>query len=196
MSDIGSPTDDDADSTDRAVLLELPDELREELKAPIGPIETDPVTLRSALGDPVIAVGDVVTYHLLSADRRPDVAVVDGRTQRGGLDDEVASTVTEDVSATVENPAATLSEALLETLVWAVDEPEPTTILVEGEEDLATLPAVLVAPAGASVVYGQPGAGMVHVQVDDAVRADLRDLLERFDGDVERALTILGCCND
>jgi uncharacterized protein (UPF0218 family) len=61
---------------------------------------------------------------------------------------------------------------------------------VEGEEDLAAVPAVIVAPAGASVVYGQPGEGMVLVDADE-VRDEARDLLRRMDGDPEQALSLL-----
>lgn len=68
---------------------------------------------------------------------------------------------------------------------------EPTTILVEGEEDLVALPAIAVAPEGAHVVYGQPGEGMVHVDVTDDHRREMRDLLERFEGDTERLWTLL-----
>ena len=39
-------------------------------------------------------------------------------------------------------------------------------IVVEGEEDLATLPAILYAPPGSVVVYGQPDEGSVLVKVN------------------------------
>jgi uncharacterized protein (UPF0218 family) len=87
---------------------------------------------------------------------------------------------------TVENPAGTLTEELLDALVAAIDAPAETVLVVEGEEDLAALPAVVAAPDGASVVYGQPDEGMVHVLVDEDVRADALALLERMDGDAER----------
>ncbi|MHB8605670.1 MAG: DUF359 domain-containing protein, partial [Thermoplasmatota archaeon] len=52
---------------------------------------------------------------------------------------------------------------------------------VVGEEDLAALPAILAAPAGAVVAYGQPNQGVVCVVVDDASRARARDLLSRME---------------
>jgi len=173
----------------RAV-LELPDALRSELKEPLGPIETNAEALLSTVDGPLIAVGDVVTAHLERAGRSPDVALFDERTQRESITEDVASGLPE-VDRRVENPAATLTEALLSALRGAIESEGPTRILVDGEEDLATLPAIVAAPEGASVVYGQPGEGMVHVRVTAETRERARDLLSRMDGDPERAFGIL-----
>ena len=62
---------------------------------------------------------------------------------------------------------------------------------VEGEEDLATLPAVVAAADGTGVVYGQPDEGMVLVRVTPETRAEMADLLERFEGDADAALSLL-----
>jgi uncharacterized protein (UPF0218 family) len=48
------------------------------------------------------------------------------------------------------------------------------------------------APAGASVVYGQPGEGMVLVTVTDEIHEQMADLLARMDGDTERLHELLG----
>ena len=173
-----------------AVVARLPDDLRGDLKAPLGPLFTDAADLLDAVDGPLVAVGDVVTAHLVRAGRPPDLAVVDERTERAPVDDDVrAALPTPD--ATVENPAATLTEGLLAALRDGLAADGPRTLLVEGEEDLATLPLVLLVPDGASIVYGQPGEGMVHAVVDDALRARVRALLERFDGDVDRLLADL-----
>jgi hypothetical protein len=182
---------------DAEILLSLPRSLRGELKDPLGPIYTDTAALLADAGDPVVTVGDVVTYHLLRADRRPDVALVDGLTKREAVDDEIWAAIDGfDRRVEVPNPAATLSVSLLAELRAAFDRTgadEGTTLLVvEGEEDLAALPAVLAAPDGASVVYGQPDEGMVLAGTDPDERAVVRDLLERMDGDTDRAFEALG----
>jgi len=53
-------------------------------------------------------------------------------------------------------------------------------IMVDGEEDLAVLPAVLLSPATSIVMYGQPGIGGVLVRVDDAVRKRVGSLLYKM----------------
>ena len=172
-------------------LLVLPDDLRSELKTPLGPIETDANVLLEQIDGPVITVGDVVTYHFLEADHAPHVALVDERTKRQQVDEEIRETVAAETNLEAVNPPAEISADVVSALLEGLDAEEPTTILVEGEEDLVALPAIAAAPDGASVVYGQPDEGMVHVVVTDDVRAEVRDLLERFEGDVERLWELL-----
>jgi hypothetical protein len=169
-------------------VLSLPPALREAFKEPFGPVYTDAAALLADAGRPVLAVGDVVTHHLRAAGHEPRLAVVDGRTEREAAPDEVrASTPAPDV--TVENPPATLSRDLLVAVRDAVRSAEPTTIAVDGEEDLAALPALYCCPEGGSVVYGQPGEGMVLADAA-ANRETVRDLLARMDGDVAAALAL------
>ncbi|WP_226004234.1 GTP-dependent dephospho-CoA kinase family protein [Natrinema salinisoli] len=186
-------TRDDKDSApaEDDQLLVLPDDLRHELKEPMGPIETDARRLLEAVDGPLIAVGDVVTYHILQAGRQPDVALVDGRTKRSAVDEEIREAVTAGASIEVRNPPAELSAPVVRALRRALATDEPTTIMVDGEEDLVALPAIVAAPEGASVVYGQPDEGMVHVRVTDDHRTEMRALLERFEGDTERFWNLL-----
>jgi hypothetical protein len=174
------------------VVVELQAALRPELKAPLGPVFTDAQELLAAAADPLVAVGDVVTYHLLEVGRRPDVALVDERTERSAVDPEIRAAVGGfDREIGVTNPPGTLTAPLLAALREAVDDDGTTLIDVDGEEDLATLPALLVVPAGGSVVYGQPGEGMVHAAVDRETTDRARDLLSRMDGDTERLFSLL-----
>ncbi|WP_178918057.1 GTP-dependent dephospho-CoA kinase family protein [Natronomonas gomsonensis] len=175
------------------VLVELQTELRGELKDPLGPIYTDTDALLADTDGPIIAVGDIVTYHLLEAGRRPDVALVDGKTKRERVEREILDAIEGfDHQQEVENPPATLTAELLEALDDAIDSEGTTVITVVGEEDLAALPAIVAAPDGAAVVYGQPDEGMVLVTVDETLRTECRGLLERMEGDSERLFDILG----
>ena len=70
-------------------VVELPDSLRGELKEPLGPVYTDAGDLLDDASGPIVAVGDIVTYHLLSAGYFPRVALVDGKTERERVDREV-----------------------------------------------------------------------------------------------------------
>jgi len=177
------------------VVVELQPALRSELKEPMGPVFTDAEELLAAAGTPVIAVGDMVTYHLLGAGRTPDVALVDERTEREAVDERVQEALDAaafDREVRAENPPATLTATLLEALAAAIASGETTLLDVDGEEDLAALPAILAAPDGASVVYGQPGEGMVLVTVEGEAREGAREILEQMDGDPDRLFEILG----
>ena len=187
-------------------LLTLPESLRDAFKEPLGPVTTDAGALLEAAdetrerhdstaGDPapLIAVGDVVTYHLREAGRVPDVALVDGKTEREAVRAEIetALAAAEERRIAVESPAAGLSAALLDALAEALAAGEPVTIEVTGEEDLAALPAMLAAPVGSTVVYGQPGEGMVRVAITPEARREARELFEELSGDTAAAYDAL-----
>lgn len=161
----------------------LPDDLRGALREPLGPVVTDVDTLLDGVSGPIVTVGDIVTDHLLEAGVEPLLVVVDGRTERAAVDEAVRRRLPFDRGRTVPNAAGTLSAELVSAMVTAIDRNQPGEVLVvDGEEDLAALPAVLAIPADGVVVYGQPGEGMVRAVPDTETRDRVRTLLERFDG--------------
>ena len=197
--------DDTKRSTDTAeVVVRLPAAERDAFKSPMGPVTMDPdavITAAARTRDrydapdaPLIAVGDVVTYHLLRAGRRPDIAIIDGYTEREVVRSAVEAVTTAGDERVIEatNPPGTLTDDLLAALTAALEDDGPVTIRVDGEEDLTTLPAILVARTGATVVYGQPGEGIVRVAVTPESRQAASELFSRLDGEVAAAEAILG----
>ncbi len=169
------------------ILLTLPEEHRVAFKEPFGPVYTDPTDIIEATGRPIVTVGDVVTYHFEQAGYRPQLAVVDGLTKRDAVDQTIRKTLaTRPNQISVPNPAGTITAELLDALLEALAGDAVTTIDVEGEEDLATVPAVLAATPSTTVVYGQPDAGMVAIQVQSENQGKFRDLLDLLEGDHER----------
>lgn len=163
-------------------LATLPPGARGAFKDRLGPVFTDVDALLADGEEPIVAVGDVTTYHLRKAGRQPDVAVVDGRSEREPVAAEVADAVSDTDAVTVENQPGTISRALVEALTDALDADEPRTIFVEGEEDLATVPALLLVPENATVVYGQPGEGMVRAVATPETLQRVRDLVALLEG--------------
>lgn len=174
------------------VLVELPEGMRTELKDPLGPVYTDAERLLADASGPVVAVGDIVTYHLLGAGHTPAVALVDGKTERERVEREVLE-ATEGFDHRLEaaNPPATLTDELIAALREALDRTGTVVVTVTGEEDLAALAAVVAAPDGTAVVYGQPGEGMVLATVNGELRAECRRLVGRMNGAPDRALALL-----
>jgi len=168
----------------------LPEAVRPDLREPLGPVYDDVESLLADAGRPILSIGDVVTYHLLEAGVEPEVAVVDGRTEREAVDETVAARLADlETTHRVANEPGTLSADLVAALVEGLD--GGATVEVDGEEDLAALPALVAAPDGATVVYGQPGEGVVGVPVEAMSRARALALLGRFDVD-RRLWTLLG----
>jgi hypothetical protein len=155
----------------------LPDDIRSELKKPFGELFPSLSAVLPLLsGHVVYSVGDVVTHHLIQAGITPDVAIIDGHTMRAPFT-RVPSLPVRSIPA--RNPPGGISDELVLAIRDAVSDP-PAMIIVDGEEDLAVIPLVLDAPAGAVILYGQPGEGVVLRRVDRKARKDARAFLSRF----------------
>ncbi|WP_292518452.1 GTP-dependent dephospho-CoA kinase family protein [Methanoculleus sp.] len=158
-------------------MLRLPETHRDLFKRPFGTLYRKIGDLLPRLeGRAVYAVGDVVTHNLLGAGIVPDIAIIDGYTMRSPC---TRSPLLQTRRLTAKNPAGTIADELVEVIDKAVRDP-PVVIFVDGEEDLAVIPLVLAAPAGAAILYGQPGEGVVLRLVDDAAKREAASMLEVF----------------
>jgi uncharacterized protein (UPF0218 family) len=123
----------------------------------------------------IISVGDIVSQSLLDLGFIPGVCVVDGKTLRTCLHSVGRFQEGRTVLRLV-NPPGTISEESWSVFKEALDS-QPSTILVEGEEDLLALVAVETAPVGSLVVYGQPGEGVVVIRVDASSKKNVSEIL-------------------
>ena len=164
-------------------MFRLPTALRPVLARPFGPVHDSGEAIRKTKGRVVIAVGDVVTQTFLDAGVVPKLMVVDGVTQRGArVENALDGLPSHGVRrVTVENPAAALTQQLIAAMDRALKESGCTVITVKGEEDLAALPAMILAPKDAAVCYGQPHKGVVVVVVTDFVRQKAKDILSQME---------------
>jgi uncharacterized protein (UPF0218 family) len=80
----------------------------------------------------------------------------------------------------VKNPAATLTKELMDLIGDSLKGKVRVKIIVDGEEDLATLPAILYAPLGSVVVYGQPNEGSVLVKVTPEKKRHVEEFMNRM----------------
>ena len=156
------------------ILYILPDEIRGELSRPLGPvISTEESDFLS--DEFVISVGDVCSITLYHRGIMPHLAVLDGRTRRSSHTE--AETFQGYSVVRVRNPQGTISSEMWSAVEKAMESAENTLIMVEGEEDLAALPCILMAPEGAYVVYGIPDEGMCVVKVDENARKKVKEAL-------------------
>jgi uncharacterized protein (UPF0218 family) len=164
-------------------MYRLPETLRADLAQPLGPVLPAADAAQQAKKAKALAtVGDVTTANLLAQGAKPRVMVVDNRTKRGAVAVHVREKLPAEVPVVqVRNAPATITEDLWQAVAQAWGSPG-TLIEVEGEEDLATLPAVLLGPTHGVVAYGQPDRGIVLLTIDDAARSRVRDLLKHMEG--------------
>ena len=164
-------------------MYRLPEKLRAVLAEPFGPVHDTGETIRKVKGRMVVAVGDVVTQTFLDHGVLPKVMVIDGVTQRGSrVSNALANLPTHGVrTVKVDNPPATITRSLIGAMDRGFKESGSTLIRVSGEEDLAALPAMILAPEGAAVCYGQPHKGVVVVVITPVVRQRAQDILQQMD---------------
>ena len=76
------------------------------------------------------------------------------------------------------NPPGTITEEAIKTIKDALETDKRAQIVIDGEEDLLTLIAVLHAPEKALVIYGQPKEGLVVIKVTENKKAEVRKILK------------------
>ncbi len=167
----------------------LPEELREELRKLHGELFTgdDIETAKQVITNlnnrtKVISVGDIVTFNLLGAGFVPDICFVDDRTKRGPASDKITR-VTHNSrfkTVTVENPPGVITEELLRAVSDAMNSEKPIRVFIKGEEDLAALPAIALAPISSVIIYGLPDKGAVLVRVTESKKKEIQSLLDRM----------------
>jgi len=171
----------------RSEKLILPDSVRSELRKPIGEISSNIQEVLEQTNDKIlISVGDVVSLSLYQAGHQAAVSVIDMKTRREAMGEE-EKTILQSFQAPVEtnNPAGTLQSEAVQDLQAAIKAylhtQIPQTLIVHGEEDLLVIPAVLLAPLGAIVLYGQFDQGVVAVHVTEEKKKQMIALINKFE---------------
>lgn len=166
--------------------ITLPEQIRPLLRKPFGVLYTgngkDTIEKFSKdIANPtkLISVGDVTTFHLLESNIVPDICIVDDRTKRQPASEQVVSGIkhAEFKEVTVDNPAGVITEDLIDVINNAIRSDDKIRIFVRGEEDLAALPSILMAPINSFVLYGQPNEGVVVVKVTQSKKDEIQNLL-------------------
>ena len=124
-------------------------------------------------------MGDVTTFHLLESNIIPDVLIVDDRTKREPVSSQVVAGTKHKgfKELIVKNPPGAISEDLIDAIDSGISSGKRVRISVKGEEDLAALPAIMMAPIDSVVLYGQPDEGMVFVRITKSKKDEIRQLL-------------------
>ncbi len=165
----------------------LTPELREKLKAPLGlliqgsfdeTMKTLKQLIEKEKPSKIISVGDTVSDSMTRHGFSPQVLIVDNKVMR-----KVIQPIALDADQTlhVKNPPGTLTEEAWTIIKEALRGKRRTKVLVDGEEDLLTLVAVLCAPENSLVVYGQPHEGIVVVKVTEKTRETMRRIVDAME---------------
>jgi GTP-dependent dephospho-CoA kinase len=168
-----------------AVIYCVTPELREKFKEPFGLLLagtfSETMTKLKAIVKEekppiIVSVGDTVSRNLHSHDIKPSLSVTDNQSMRK----RVKPSKFEDKKIVhVKNPPGTITQEAFAAVHKALEKSDENHVhlIVDGEEDLLTLVAVLFAPKGSFVVYGQPYKGIVIVRVTPEKKTEAKALL-------------------
>lgn len=161
--------------------LFLPQNLRLTLQNPWGEILKD--IPRNLDGSKVVVVGDATVQKFNEQNITQFLSIVDFLVQRKVKFDDLSQLGFVNQSGeNVKNPPGSITWKLFEAVKQAFmkEKKGGKIILIEGEEDLAVLPVILVSPLGYSVFYGQPGQGMVRIYVTEENKEKAYQLTNNF----------------
>jgi len=172
---------------DKNVIRLLTTELRKELKKPQGllidgPFEKTTKRLKEFIEEEkpslIISVGDVVSRNMIEYGVSLNVLIVDNKVMRKPIQ---PITVDADQTLYAKNPPGAITDEAWAAIRSAIEQKGQTRVMIEGEEDLLTLVAVLSAPQDAMVVYGQPHVGIVVVKVTEETREKMRRIVDAME---------------
>ncbi|MDR2967550.1 MAG: GTP-dependent dephospho-CoA kinase family protein [Methanobacteriaceae archaeon] len=149
-------------------MLKLENTLRSEFKKPLGKLYSsfDDAVNDIKIAKFLISVGDATTKNLVVNDIFPNISIIDNLIQRKIHNYKIIYT---NNILRAKNPPGTITENLWETIEKAFTNStnvKNQLIIVDGEEDLAVLPCIIMAPDESVVLYGQPNEGLVFVDVN------------------------------
>jgi len=172
----------------------LTDQQKGQLRQPQGQIVDQPtVELNRTL---IILVGDSTIEKFLDNNWQFDIGIFDKYIQR-----QPATGITQSLTpnVTVTNPAGTIQPELAQAISVAIQPPrhtelvsassnhtsppllenQPYYVYVDGEEDLAAIPTVLLEPLNSLVYYGQPNEGLVEIKITELTKQSIVKILSK-----------------
>ena len=162
--------------------MQLPDDLRDQLKNPLGNLvsDNDPnkenIIKKIPAESVIITVGDRTTENMLQLGLKPQIQIIDGLEKRNQRTVPVDDTINTNLSC--KNPPGEITEESMQVIQKAFSCESPVRITVDGEEDLLVLPVCIHAPKNSIVMYGQPNEGLVIVTITPEIRAKVQKILD------------------
>jgi uncharacterized protein (UPF0218 family) len=159
---------------------------RQQVRTPIGELVTGTtdectralaIVLEAEKPSRLILVGDTVSRYAIEFGIRPTIMIIDNKEKRAQA---IEFAHKKQVVFRTKNAAGTIELDAWKNVEEAIGRGD-CAVIVDGEEDLLTLVAVLVAPVGSLVVYGQPGQGIVLVRITPEKKREIEMIIEQMD---------------
>ena len=126
----------------------------------------------------IVSVGDIVSRNMVEHGISVDVLLVDNKVMRKPIQPIKVDT---DQTLCAANPPGTITDEAWTAIRRALEQKGRTKVVIDGEEDLLTVAAVLSAPEDSLVVYGQPLEGIVVVKVTEETREKMQHIVDSME---------------
>ena len=162
--------------------MHLPENLREQLKIPLGLLIPESQTSKENILKQIpensflVTIGDATTEKMIRYEIIPSIQIVDSQEKRVKREPPKSANISTNLSC--KNPAGEITQESIETIKKAIESKPPVRITVDGEEDLLVLPMCIHAPKNTIIMYGQPNEGLVVVSVSDEVKKKTKSILD------------------
>jgi uncharacterized protein (UPF0218 family) len=123
----------------------------------------------------ICVVGDFTAIKTLEQNISVDLYVIDNHVMRRPIKVPLPERVNIYRS---HNPPGMITAESWDLIKRIIDEDTRSLLIVEGEEDLLTLPVIKFAPNDAFVAYGQPLVGLVLVKVTPEKRKEVDAIID------------------
>lgn len=168
--------------------FDLPAKLRPKLHEPFGVlyknIDQAKPFLKNNKSKFLITVGDKTTNIFIVNKIIPDLAIIDFKVERKKVYSSFGDLgfVMPYKWIGIRNHAGTITKKLNIAIskFFAKKLTIPFIIKIIGEEDLAVLPAVILAPLNSIVAYGQKDQGLVLIKITEKKKAQALKILKQF----------------
>lgn len=166
--------------------IKMPENLRPMLQKPLGQVLKNTKQLLQLINQLeypfLIAVGDIIVESLLKEKIDPEVKIIDFRSRREDISPKFKIKMTDQIKNSNKPGTINLKTAdIIKTkLNEALRKKSKSWIIVDGEEDLLTLPAILFAPLNSLVLYGHWMHGIIAVNVDEKIKEKIKEIIKKF----------------
>lgn len=169
------------------IVYSLPIELRAKLKEPLGMLIRGSFAetmgrLRNIAEEEkppcIVSVGDTVSKNMEENHIFSRLSIIDNKAMRRGTKPFLSAA---EKTVHVRNPKATITDEAIAAIRDSLTDNHRTIIVVDGEEDLLTLIAILYVQNDSLVVYGQPYEGIVVVKATKAKKEEVSGILKSME---------------
>lgn len=131
----------------------------------------------------IISVGDRISYNLINNGFRPKIIIFDKKENRKPTDLKTRNLLEtyEGRTIYVKNPPGHVTEELWNAIKIGLESIQLVKIMVDGEEDMAFLPAVLESSIGDAILYGFFDKGFVLTIVNNDLKKKFKELLSKME---------------